>query len=105
MQASGQPHQTADHRAAEQPAHHCANSAGICNRIFDMQTEIGPHNAKNREGDIAQQFMRQTHGDLHQGNEQPRFTHQPGDDQKHAHLLEQQQYQIELVHTRKPHNL
>ncbi len=49
--------------------------------------------------------MRQTYGDLHQRDKQTRFAHQPGDDQEHAHLLKQQQHQIKLVHTHKPHTL
>ncbi len=38
--------------------------------------------------------MRQTDGDLHQRDKQARFAHQPGNDQKHAHLLKQQQHQL-----------
>ena len=64
-----------------------------------MKTKISPHYAKNREGDVAEQLMRQTYGDLHQRDKKTRFAHQPGDDQKHAHLLKQQQHQIKLVHT------
>ena len=103
MQAAGQPHQPADHRAAEQAAHHGADGAGVGDGVFDMQTEIGPHNAENGEGDVAQQLVRQANGDLHQGDKQSGFAHQPRDDQKYAHLLKQQQHQIKLVHTRKPH--
>ena len=65
-----------------------------------METKVGPHNAENGEGHIAKQLVRQTDGDLHQRNEQARFTHQPGDDKKHTHLLKQQQHQIKLVHTK-----
>lgn len=103
MQPAGEAYQAADDRAAEQAAHDRTDGARIGNGVFDMQTKIGPHNAENGEGDVAQQLMRQADGDLHQRNEQPRLAHQPRDDQKHAHLLKQQQHQIELVHTRRPH--
>jgi hypothetical protein len=46
-----------------------------------MKTKIGPHNAENGEGDVAEQLVRQTYGDLHQRDKQARFAHQPGDDQ------------------------
>jgi len=58
MQPAGQPHQAADDRATEQAAHHGADGAGIGDRVFDMQTKIGPHNAENGEGHVAQQLMR-----------------------------------------------
>ena len=64
-----------------------------------MEAKIGPHNAENREGNVAEQLMRQTYGNLHQRDKQARFAHQPGNDKKHAHLLKQQQHQIKLVHT------
>lgn len=70
-----------------------------------MEAKVGPHNAENGEGYIAEEFVRQTDGHLHQRDEQTRFTHQPGDDKKHAHLLKQQQHQIKLVHTQEPHLL
>lgn len=64
-----------------------------------MQAEPGAENTENREYDVAEEFMRQAHGDLHQGDKEARFAHQPGNDQEHAHLLKQQQHQIEFVHT------
>ncbi len=70
-----------------------------------MQAEIGAKNAKDREGDVAEQLVRQANRDLHQGDKQARFTHQPGDDQKHTHLLKQQQHQIKFVHAHKPHTV
>ncbi len=70
-----------------------------------MQAKPGAENTEDREDDVAEKFMRQAHGDLHQGYEQARFAHQPGYYQKDAHLLEQQQHQIEFVHTLKPHYL
>ncbi|MNR18937.1 hypothetical protein D3C85_1356980 [compost metagenome] len=70
-----------------------------------MQAKIGAKNAENREGDVAEELVRQANGDLHQGNEQPRFAHQPRDDQENAHLLKQQQHQIKFVHDCKPHCL
>ena len=67
-----------------------------------MQAEIAAENSEKGEGDVAQQLVRQTHSDLHQGDKQPRFAHQPGDNQEDAHLLKQQQHQIKLVHTESP---
>ncbi len=46
VQAAGEPYQPADHRPAEQAAHHGADGAGVGDGVFDMQTEIGPHNAE-----------------------------------------------------------
>ena len=102
MQPAGQADQPADYRAPQQAAHHGANSASVGDRVFNMQTKVGAEDTKNGEGDVAQQLVRQTHSDLHQGNKQPRLAHQPGDDQKNAHLLKQQQHQIKLVHTPTP---
>ncbi|SAJ30550.1 Uncharacterised protein [Enterobacter cloacae] len=70
-----------------------------------METKPGPHNAEYGKYDVAEEFVRQTDGDLHQRDKQARFAHQPGDDKEHAHLLKQQQHQIKLVHTHKPHIL
>ena len=68
-----------------------------------MQPEIGALNAENGKGNVAKQFVRQPDSHLHQRNKQTRFAHEPRDNEKHAHLLKQQQHQIKLVHTRQPH--
>ena len=52
-------------RAAKQAAHHRANRTGVGNGVFNMQAEIGAKNAEDREGDVAEQLVRQANRDLH----------------------------------------
>ncbi|MNR31226.1 hypothetical protein D3C85_1487230 [compost metagenome] len=54
MQATCQPHQQPDRRPTQQAAQYGADSAGVGNGTFDMQTEIGAHDAEHRENDVAQ---------------------------------------------------
>ena len=58
MKAAGQSHQAADHRSAQQAAHHRADGSRIGDRIFDMQAKVGAEDAENREGHVAQELMR-----------------------------------------------
>lgn len=54
-----------------------------------MQAEIGAEDAEHREGQVADQFMRQADGDLRQRNKQRSFAQQIGNDQIDACLLQQ----------------
>ena len=105
MQATGQTHQAADDRAAQQPAHHRANGARVGNGVFNVQAKIGAEDTKNGEGHVAKQLVRQAYRHLDQRYKQARLAHQPGDDQKNTHLLQQQQHKIKFVHTCQPHFL
>ena len=58
MKAAGQPHQTADYRAAQQAAHYRADGPRIGDRVFDMQAEVGAEDAENGKGHVAQQLVR-----------------------------------------------
>ena len=63
----------------------------------------GAQNAEDGKGNVAKQLVREPNRDLHQRDKQTRFAHEPRDNEKHTHLLKQQQHQIKLVHTCQPH--
>lgn len=46
----------------------CTDSASIRDRVINIQTKVGAHNAKHGEGEVAHQFMGQPDSDLHQGD-------------------------------------
>ena len=97
MQAAGQTDGQPDGRTAKNAAEHRANGPGVGNGPFDLKSEVGTHDAKTGEHQIAHQFVGQAHRDLHQGSKERGFAEQVGDGEIDAHLLHQAADQGDVV--------
>ena len=69
VQAAGESDRQADQRPAQNAAQDGANGAGIGDGAFNLEAEIGAHDAESGKYQVTDEFVRQTDGHLHQRGE------------------------------------